>query len=51
MTRVAPIRDCLDDVYFSDKSGLEETSYVFIEQNALRDALQRLACQRAFCDR
>ena len=26
-----------DDVYFSDKSGLEETRYVFIEQNALRE--------------
>src|SRR5471032_2091522 len=25
-----------DDVYFSDQSGLEETSYVFIEQNRLQ---------------
>ncbi|MFJ3371963.1 bifunctional tRNA (5-methylaminomethyl-2-thiouridine)(34)-methyltransferase MnmD/FAD-dependent 5-carboxymethylaminomethyl-2-thiouridine(34) oxidoreductase MnmC [Pseudomonas sp. NPDC086251] len=25
-----------DDVYFSDKSGLEETRYVFLEQNSLQ---------------
>ena len=25
-----------DDVYFSDKSGLEETRYVFLEQNRLQ---------------
>ena len=26
-----------DDVYFSDKSGLEETRYVFLEQNRLQE--------------
>lgn len=31
-----------DDVYFSDKSGLEETRYVFIEQNALRERFSAL---------
>ncbi|MFJ4116369.1 bifunctional tRNA (5-methylaminomethyl-2-thiouridine)(34)-methyltransferase MnmD/FAD-dependent 5-carboxymethylaminomethyl-2-thiouridine(34) oxidoreductase MnmC [Pseudomonas psychrophila] len=31
-----------DDVYFSDKSGLEETRYVFIEQNALAERFQNL---------
>ena len=31
-----------DDVYFSDKSGLEETRYVFIEQNALRERFAAL---------
>ena len=27
-----------DDVYFSDQSGLEETRYVFLEQNRFRSA-------------
>ena len=31
-----------DDVYFSDKSGLEETRYVFIEQNALAERFTAL---------
>ena len=31
-----------DDVYFSDKSGLEETRYVFIEQNALAERFAAL---------
>ena len=31
-----------DDVYFSDKSGLEETRYVFIEQNALQQRFSAL---------
>nr|WP_314488107.1 bifunctional tRNA (5-methylaminomethyl-2-thiouridine)(34)-methyltransferase MnmD/FAD-dependent 5-carboxymethylaminomethyl-2-thiouridine(34) oxidoreductase MnmC [uncultured Pseudomonas sp.] len=31
-----------DDVYFSDKSGLEETRYVFIEQNALSERFAAL---------
>ena len=31
-----------DDVYFSDKSGLEETRYVFIEQNALKERFAAL---------
>ena len=31
-----------DDVYFSDKSGLEETRYVFIEQNALQERFSAL---------
>lgn len=31
-----------DDVYFSDKSGLEETRYVFIEQNALSERFSAL---------
>ena len=33
-----------DDVYFSDTTGLEETRYVFIEQNALKE---RFAALRA----
>ena len=33
-----------DDVYFSDTAGLEETRYVFIEQNALKE---RFAALRA----
>jgi tRNA 5-methylaminomethyl-2-thiouridine biosynthesis bifunctional protein len=32
-----------DDVYFSDKSGLEETRYVFLEQNNLRERFAALA--------
>ncbi|VVM60205.1 tRNA 5-methylaminomethyl-2-thiouridine biosynthesis bifunctional protein MnmC [Pseudomonas fluorescens] len=31
-----------DDVYFSDKSGLDETRYVFLEQNCLRDRFAAL---------
>ena len=31
-----------DDVYFSDKSGLEETRYVFLEQNRLRERFTAL---------
>ncbi|WP_419736657.1 bifunctional tRNA (5-methylaminomethyl-2-thiouridine)(34)-methyltransferase MnmD/FAD-dependent 5-carboxymethylaminomethyl-2-thiouridine(34) oxidoreductase MnmC [Pseudomonas sp. COR18] len=31
-----------DDVYFSDDSGLEETRYVFIEQNRLQERFQAL---------
>ena len=31
-----------DDVYFSDKSGLEETRYVFLEQNRLRERFAAL---------
>ncbi|UVL00162.1 bifunctional tRNA (5-methylaminomethyl-2-thiouridine)(34)-methyltransferase MnmD/FAD-dependent 5-carboxymethylaminomethyl-2-thiouridine(34) oxidoreductase MnmC [Pseudomonas sp. B21-048] len=31
-----------DDVYFSDLSGLEETRYVFLEQNDLRDRFAAL---------
>ncbi|MHC8387694.1 bifunctional tRNA (5-methylaminomethyl-2-thiouridine)(34)-methyltransferase MnmC2/FAD-dependent 5-carboxymethylaminomethyl-2-thiouridine(34) oxidoreductase MnmC1 [Pseudomonas sp. MDT2-39-1] len=31
-----------DDVYFSDKSGLEETRYVFLEQNGLRERFAAL---------
>ena len=31
-----------DDVYFSDKSGLEETRYVFIEQNTLAERFAAL---------
>ena len=31
-----------DDVYFSDESGLEETRYVFIEQNALKERFAAL---------
>ncbi len=30
-----PRSRAFDDVYFSDGSGLEETRYVFIEQNRL----------------
>ena len=32
-----------DDVYFSDLSGLEETRYVFLEQNDLRDRFAALS--------
>jgi tRNA 5-methylaminomethyl-2-thiouridine biosynthesis bifunctional protein len=32
-----------DDVYFSDKSGLDETRYVFLEQNDLRERFAALA--------
>ncbi|WP_219271817.1 bifunctional tRNA (5-methylaminomethyl-2-thiouridine)(34)-methyltransferase MnmD/FAD-dependent 5-carboxymethylaminomethyl-2-thiouridine(34) oxidoreductase MnmC [Pseudomonas sp. Xaverov 83] len=31
-----------DDVYFSDKSGLEETRYVFLEQNRLQERFAAL---------
>jgi tRNA 5-methylaminomethyl-2-thiouridine biosynthesis bifunctional protein len=31
-----------DDVYFSDLSGLDETRYVFLEQNALRERFATL---------
>ena len=31
-----------DDVYFSDKSGLEETRYVFLEQNHLQERFAAL---------
>jgi tRNA 5-methylaminomethyl-2-thiouridine biosynthesis bifunctional protein len=31
-----------DDVYFSDQSGLEETRYVFLEQNDLRERFAAL---------
>ncbi|QVW21785.1 bifunctional tRNA (5-methylaminomethyl-2-thiouridine)(34)-methyltransferase MnmD/FAD-dependent 5-carboxymethylaminomethyl-2-thiouridine(34) oxidoreductase MnmC [Pseudomonas hormoni] len=31
-----------DDVYFSDLSGLDETRYVFLEQNALRERFTAL---------
>jgi tRNA 5-methylaminomethyl-2-thiouridine biosynthesis bifunctional protein len=31
-----------DDVYFSDKSGLEETRYVFLEQNRLQERFATL---------
>ena len=31
-----------DDVYFSDKSGLDETRYVFLEQNNLRERFAAL---------
>ena len=37
-----------DDVYFSDKSGLEETRYVFIEQNALRERFAALPAHGHF---
>ena len=37
-----------DDVYFSDKSGLEETRYVFIEQNALRERFAALPANAPF---
>ncbi|MQU62797.1 tRNA (5-methylaminomethyl-2-thiouridine)(34)-methyltransferase MnmD, partial [Pseudomonas sp. FSL R10-1350] len=37
-----------DDVYFSDKSGLEETRYVFIEQNALRERFSALPANAHF---
>jgi len=32
----------LDDVYFSDQSGLDETRYVFIEQNRLKERFTAL---------
>ncbi len=32
-----------DDVYFSDQSGLEETRYVFLEQNRLQERFAALA--------
>ncbi len=31
-----------DDVYFSDQSGLEETRYVFLEQNRLQERFAAL---------
>ena len=30
-----PVSDLFDDVYFSNESGLEETRYVFLQQNGL----------------
>jgi tRNA 5-methylaminomethyl-2-thiouridine biosynthesis bifunctional protein len=38
-----PYSRVFDDVYFSDKSGLEETRYVFLEQNSLRERFAALA--------
>jgi tRNA 5-methylaminomethyl-2-thiouridine biosynthesis bifunctional protein len=38
-----PYSRVFDDVYFSDKSGLEETRYVFLEQNNLRERFAALA--------
>ena len=40
-----PLSRVFDDVYFSDKSGLEETRYVFIEQNALSERFAALPAQ------
>ncbi len=37
-----PRSRAFDDVYFSDGSGLEETRYVFIEQNRLKERFQAL---------
>ena len=37
-----PYSRVFDDVYFSDKSGLEETRYVFLEQNNLRERFTAL---------
>jgi len=37
-----PHSRAFDDVYFSDQSGLEETRYVFIEQNALKERFSAL---------
>ncbi|MET0777929.1 MAG: bifunctional tRNA (5-methylaminomethyl-2-thiouridine)(34)-methyltransferase MnmD/FAD-dependent 5-carboxymethylaminomethyl-2-thiouridine(34) oxidoreductase MnmC [Pseudomonas mandelii] len=37
-----PYSRVFDDVYFSDKSGLEETRYVFLEQNGLRERFAAL---------
>jgi len=38
-----PYSRVFDDVYFSDKSGLDETRYVFIEQNRLAERFAALA--------
>ena len=38
-----PYSRVFDDVYFSDKSGLEETRYVFLEQNGLSERFAALA--------
>jgi tRNA 5-methylaminomethyl-2-thiouridine biosynthesis bifunctional protein len=38
-----PYSRVFDDVYFSDKSGLDETRYVFIEQNRLAQRFAALA--------
>lgn len=37
-----PYSRVFDDVYFSDLSGLEETRYVFIEQNRLKERFAAL---------
>ncbi|MCP2019956.1 UNVERIFIED_ORG: tRNA 5-methylaminomethyl-2-thiouridine biosynthesis bifunctional protein [Pseudomonas reinekei] len=37
-----PYSRVFDDVYFSDKSGLDETCYVFIEQNRLAERFAAL---------
>ena len=37
-----PHSRAFDDVYFSDKSGLEETRYVFLEQNRLEERFAAL---------
>jgi tRNA 5-methylaminomethyl-2-thiouridine biosynthesis bifunctional protein len=37
-----PYSRVFDDVYFSDQSGLEETRYVFLEQNGLRERFAEL---------
>ncbi|WP_444912581.1 bifunctional tRNA (5-methylaminomethyl-2-thiouridine)(34)-methyltransferase MnmD/FAD-dependent 5-carboxymethylaminomethyl-2-thiouridine(34) oxidoreductase MnmC [Microbulbifer sp. PAAF003] len=38
-----PLSRAYDDIYFSSASGLEETRYVFLQQNALAERWQRLA--------
>ncbi|WPN48540.1 bifunctional tRNA (5-methylaminomethyl-2-thiouridine)(34)-methyltransferase MnmD/FAD-dependent 5-carboxymethylaminomethyl-2-thiouridine(34) oxidoreductase MnmC [Pseudomonas sp. P8_241] len=41
-----PYSRVFDDVYFSDKSGLDETRYVFIEQNRLAERFAALRAGR-----
>lgn len=43
-----PVSSVFDDVYFSKANGLEETRYVFIEQNALISRWQTLDQNESF---
>jgi len=43
----APLSQQFDDVYFSRHSGIDETRYVFLEQNHLPERLEALAATEA----
>ena len=43
----APLSRQFDDVYFSRHSGIDETRYVFLEQNDLPTRLQALTKEEA----
>ena len=45
--QATPVSEQFDDVYFSTDSGIDETRYVFLEQNDLPRRLRELAKQDA----